>query len=406
MAISKMNISRLKAILRMYIHKVTDLLLPKIKVNQKFTYELLGHKDAHYFIGYYDKDPIDHLGKYVLCHKVSLKYENMIEPYIADIGLLSLKDNSFNQLVKTKALNWQLGSRVQWLSQNVIIFNDIVKGKQCSIKFNVSTKKRLFTYKRPFWDISPNKKFGASLNFSRIKAMRPGYGYNGNNIDGDKEVLTVFSLDSDRLIYKIRLDKIIKAVNLKNLENEDIYLNHIVWSPCSKKLITVFHYEDKKKNKRMNFPVLVDIRAKSVDLINRHGYFSHYTFIDENRILAYLKLGKTYCFAVCSKTREWIMIKNSMPKLDGHPTYINSTNKIIVDSYPNRLGIMSLYLGSLNCDNKLDTIASIVNSPKYTGPLRCDLHPRVSEKHGLVVCDIPHKKGRKILIVKGALNGL
>jgi len=399
-----MNINKLKANFRRCLHKISDVLLPKIMVNQKFTYDLLGHNDAHYFIGYYDKDPIDHSGYHVLCHKVSFEYENMVEPDSADIGLLSLKDNSFHQLVKTKALNWQLGSRVQWLSQDTIIYNDIIKSEQCSIKFNISTKEILFMYKRPFWDISTDKKFGASLNFSRIKDMRPGYGYNGNNVDGDKDVLTVFSLDNDKLIYEIGLGEIIKAVNFKNLENEDMYLNHIVWSPCSTKLMTIFHYENKNKRKRMIFPVLIDINTKTIDLIFKDGYFSHHTFIDENRILAYIKLDNKYCFAIWSKNKGWVAIKGSMPKLDGHPTYINSTNKIIVDSYPNRLGVMSLYLGSPNNANKLNRIAYVVNSPKYLGPLRCDLHPRVSEKHKLIICDIPHKIGRKILVLKGALH--
>ena len=155
----------------------------------------------------------------------------------------------------------------------------------------------------------------------------------------------------------------------------------------------------------MIFPVLIDISTKSVDLIFEEGYFSHHTFIDENRILAYIKLDNIYCFAIWSKNQGWVAIKGSMPKLDGHPTYINSTNQIIVDSYPNRLGVMSLYLGSPNNGNKLDRIAYVLNSSKYRGPLRCDLHPRVSEKHDLIVCDIPYKKGRKILIIKGALNG-
>ena len=140
-------------------------------------------------------------------------------------------------------------------------------------------------------------------------------------------------------------------------------------------------------------------------MIFEDGYFSHHTFIDKNRILAYIRLNNKYCFAIWSKDHGWIAIKDSMPELDGHPTYINSTNRILVDSYPNRLGIMSLYLGSPDNGNKLDRIAYVVNNPKYRGPLRCDLHPRVSNKHKLIACDIPHKNGRKILIIKGALNG-
>jgi hypothetical protein len=389
--------------IRFIIHCLSAFFLPKVKVSKNIEYKMLGDNN-HYFVGYYDKNPVDSFGKNILCHRISNKYTKFVEPEVGEVGLMSIADNEFTPIATIHALNWQLGSRVQWLSQDTIIYNDIIKSEQCSIKFNISTKEILFMYKRPFWDISTDKKFGASLNFSRIKDMRPGYGYSGKNTDGDKDVLTVFSLDNDKLIYQIGLDEIIKTVNYKNLENEDMYLNHIVWSPCSTKLMTIFHYENKNKRKRMIFPVLIDISTKSVDLIYKDGYFSHHTFIDKNRILAYLKLDSKYSFAIWSKNQEWVAIKGSMPELDGHPTYISSTNRILVDSYPNRLGVMSLYLGSPNNANKLNRIAYVINSPKYVGSLRCDLHPRVSEKHKLIICDIPHKNGRKILVLKGALH--
>jgi len=375
--------------------------MPAIKVSSRFNYYLLGSENSHFFVGYYDINPVSSNGEHILCHRVERKYTSFIEPAIAEIGLLSIKDNKFAKLTNSNAMNWQLGSRVQWIDDNTIIFNDVVKGMQKSVKFDIDTKEKIMVYDRPFWSISTNKKYGASLNFSRIKVMRPGYGYDGNNIDNDKETLVVFDLDSGGLIYEIELDEIIQKVDCIIPEDKDIYLNHIAWSPCGMRFITIFHYED--KSKRMIFPVLIDIEAKSVDLIFSDGYFSHHTFIDKNRILAYLKLDKEYCFAMWSKAQGWIQIKDSMPKLDGHPTYIN--NKVLVDSYPNRLGIMSLYLGSISNDDKLDRIAYIVNNPKYEGPLRCDLHPRASEKHNLIVCDIPYKNCRKILIIKGALNG-
>lgn len=399
-----MYINNLKTIARAGLQKVTAFFLSEIRVSQKFTYDLLGHEDGHYFIGYYDKDPIDHSGKYVLCHKVLFKYEDMVEPKNAEIGLLSLSDNYFHPLVATKAMNWQLGSRVQWLDKNTIIFNDIVDDIQCSIKFDLNTKKRLLQYNRPFWDISTDKKHGASLNFSRIKTMRPGYGYNGENIDDNSEVLTIFSLNDGELIYSIKLEEIFKKVGYENIANEDIYLNHIVWSPCGTKLMTIFHYENKKENRRMIYPVLIHLENKKIDFLFKDGYFSHHTFIDKDRILAYIKLDNNYCFAIWSKETGWKGIKDSMPKLDGHPTYIKSIDKVVVDSYPNRLSIMSLYIGSLNQNERLEKIASIVNGPQYKGANRCDLHPRVSNKHNLIVCDTPLKDGRKILVIKGVMN--
>ena len=328
----------------------------------------------------------------------------MVEPENAEIGLISIANNNFQKLTETNAMNWQLGSRAQWLSKDIIMFNDIINGKQCSVKFDCSKKERLFIFKRPFWDISHDKKFAASLNFSRIKTMRPGYGYKGLSIDGDEEVLTIFELENDNVINKIKLSYILEKVNFANLNNEDIYLNHVVWSPCNKKLITIFHYEDKYVQKRRIFPVLINLQTNEIDLLLSNGFFSHHTFIDENRILAYIRLENELCFAIWSKDNGWHKINSSMPKLDGHPTYIMPLDKIIVDSYPNRFGVMSLYLGSSSINDKLEKIAEILSPLKYFGPLRCDLHPRVSLDHCLIICDYPGKNGRKILILKGVFD--
>lgn len=391
---------KIKHILKKSLQRVVEFTLPNIRVHSNYSYKILGEDNYHYFVGYYDKDPVGNLKKDVLCHQVPIKYSNMVEPTSAKIGLLSIEDNSFQELTNTFAMNWQLGSRAQWLDENNIIYNDVEDNLQCSIKFNVKIKKKVTKYKRPFWDISPNKKYGASLNFARIRLMRPGYGYSSKSIDNNDELLTVFNLSDDKCIFSITLNEILEQVDFVNPKNKNIYLNHVLWSPCSKKFITIFHYEDKEKKKRMVYPVLIDIETKKINFFYKEGSFSHHTFVDENTILAYLKIENKYCFATWTKDNGWIKIKNSMPKLDGHPTYIKSKDKILVDGYPNRLGIMPLYLGSLNPKKKLKKIASIINHPSYIGANRCDLHPRYSQKHNLLLCDIPHNSARKILVIR------
>ena len=216
--------------------------------------------------------------------------------------------------------------------------------------------------------------------------------------------MTLGAIENDSLIYSISLKEILLKVKYDESITDKIYLNHIAWSPNSKKLITIFNFENKKKNKRMVYPVLINLETKKIDFLHTDGSFSHHTFISEDRILAYLKLKDHYCYGLWSQENGWKEIKNSMPKFDGHPTYINSSDKVVVDSYSDRFGIMSLYIGSINPDKKLEKIASVINNPQYKGAIRCDLHPRVSLKHNLIVCDLPMKSGRKILVVKDVLN--
>ena len=95
------------------------------------------------------------------------------------------------------------------------------------------------------------------------------------------------------------------------------------------------------------------------------------------------------------------MINLSMGKKDGHPSPVNKTNNVVFDEYPNLLGKINLYVGSINSNKPYQSIGFIMNPKEYTGPLRCDLHPRVSKCNSRVICDMPTQKGRKIIMIEG-----
>ena len=90
-----------------------------------------------------------------------------------------------------------------------------------------------------------------------------------------------------------------------------------------------------------------------------------------------------------------------MPIADGHPSPLSNSDRIIVDSYPNRMGMMKLYLGSSQSGDKYKTLGFIINPPEYTGSLRCDLHPRICSGNSRVICDMPTLEGRRILLMEG-----
>ena len=88
----------MKNFLRYILQKISLKILPKVKVNPSLKYKILGNDEEHTFVGYYDKNPVDQSGKYILCHRVSSNYTKMIEPKEAKIGLVSIQDNSFLEL--------------------------------------------------------------------------------------------------------------------------------------------------------------------------------------------------------------------------------------------------------------------------------------------------------------------
>ncbi len=397
-------LTTLKSPIRFYLQLIASLLLPKIKIDPDFKWKVLGDDDAHYFVGYYDFDPCAYSMDNILCHRVLAKYSHMTEPTTAEIGLVSMEDGVFQPITNTSALNWQLGSRVQWLTAETIIYNDVVGGIQCSKVFNVKTGRLEKQFDRPFWAISPNLKVAASLNFSRIKEKRPGYGYVGRNVDGDAEILTLFFLESGKSLFQISLKQLFKEIDFEYLPGTDPYLNHIAWSPCSSKFLTIFHFEESEAMPRQIFPVLIDCESHQCTLIHSSGYFSHHVWVDSQQLLAYIEQDGEKCFSVWTEKLGWEKAGDSLPQLDGHPSVVSGSNSIVVDSYPNRLGIMSLYLGSIQGKSDLNKIGTVMNPVAFKGALRCDLHPRVSRDNTLVICDVPFKDGRKVMVIEGAFD--
>lgn len=208
-------ISLIKSLIKYFLKIYGEIFFKSYKFKKNFNVTIFGLKDLsqsknHFFVGYYDIDPISPSGDTILCHKISDEYTNNVLPDLGEIGLMSITDGKFKKLTETRTLNWQLGSRAQWMNKQEFIYNDINDGFQISRIFNTHTKEIVKEFRRSFWAISPNKKIGASLNFSRIKEKRPGYGYAGKSIDGDKEIFSLFDLQTGNDIYVISLNDILK----------------------------------------------------------------------------------------------------------------------------------------------------------------------------------------------------
>ena len=356
-------ITLIKSLIKSAIKRLAIMIFPAFRFSKEFKTTVLGSdprnspNSYHYYIGYYDIDP--------------------------------LNDSS--------QLNWQLGSRVQWLDNEHLIYNDVENNFQVSKKVNIHTNQVIKKYSRAFWAISPNKDIGASLNFARISIKRPGYGYQGLSKDGLVEKVSLFNLNSGLDEYSIELSDILDQINFIS-GRKDPYLNHIAWSPCSTKILSLFHYHAKPNDEKEVYPIVYDLVKNTWQIIENNGFFSHHTWLDEHNILAYKKDKGVQRFCIWNMSSGWSAIKDSMPLTDGHPSSFKNSDKVIIDTYPNKLGKMKLYLGSTISNMNYKTLGYVINPPQHFGALRCDLHPRISKDNKTVFCDMPTNKGRRILM--------
>ena len=106
-----------------------------------------------YFFGYYDMSPESPDGTKVLVNKPRfIDHMPMVDDEL-EIGYIDLTAKSFNKIAETHAWNFQEGCRLQWLSDDFILFNDRghTDGKSIkSYKYCVSSKKIVDEYSLPF----------------------------------------------------------------------------------------------------------------------------------------------------------------------------------------------------------------------------------------------------------------
>ena len=121
-----------KNLIKFFIYNLGRI-LPQINFKKSLNYRTFGLKsESHFFCGYYDIDPIDPTKNFILAHKVSEVFTKNVTPSYGEIVLFNIHEDSFRVVTETKALNWQLGSRVQWLGNGRIIYNDIDNNIHCS----------------------------------------------------------------------------------------------------------------------------------------------------------------------------------------------------------------------------------------------------------------------------------
>jgi hypothetical protein len=150
---------------------------------QKIQARIFFHPSRDVFFGYYDITPFDHSGRKLLAmHAVPKRKTPSAEDEIS-IGYYELEEKKpfFTPIGVSTTWCWQQGCRLQWLpgsDTDHVVFNRVVKGKYGAVVTNIHTRQTAKRYTRPLYAVSPDGKWGLSVNFSRLQRLRPGYGYN------------------------------------------------------------------------------------------------------------------------------------------------------------------------------------------------------------------------------------
>lgn len=373
--------------------------------------ELLSPNDgAHYFFGYYDLRATQ--GERHLAHRVHFMDRLPVAEDTAQVGYL--EGGRFVPFGETTAWNFQQGALLQYHPHlaDTVFYNCFHEGRCCTVMHNYITGEKRYT-DRPAATLSPDGKWGLSINFGRIYNFRAGYGYAGlqdenaqiNAPAEDGIFLTDLETGTSRLL--VGYDRLAEICGYP--AEQKILINHINFSPNSKQYVALLRNFPVPGIKGWRTTMLVGDLHGNIRVVLGRTYVSHYIWADEKTLFAHCSaesMDKKSMYRICAvdgSYREYDMpLFHRGGETDLHCNISPDGNYIIGDTYP-RDGYRSIEAINLRtgaCRTLLRAKTVIPGNPD----IRCDLHNRFAFGGSMITYDTTQNGCRQIAAV--SLKGL
>jgi len=387
-------------------------------------------REENYFFGYFDKSPLDKNSKRLLAHRVDFIDRLPSEDDFAEIGFFNIDEtDDFNVIDKTNAFNWQQGSMLQWLGpehDNSVIFNTRINDKFCSKIIDIESN-NVRILEQPIYSVTYDGRFAFSIDFERHYWCRRGYSYAGienqskdkNIVDHDGiDLVNISTGDTNRII---RIEELMEIQPISTMKDSIHYVEHVLPNKSGKKIAFLHRWmHESGIHTRL---ICSTSDGNKVQVINDSGRITHFSWMDDESLIAYGAIENTFNSARKNKVLNKVIIKNILPiykmlfrgnsiignspitkkisgdsyfhynlkkkkttkisseKLnrDGHPSSpIGISEFFITDTYPDENSVATLMIHDLarGQTHIIDTLHSIKEFDNTT--LRCDLHPKCS----------------------------
>jgi hypothetical protein len=283
------------------------------------------------------------------------------------------------------AFNWQQGTRLQWCDSDTFVYNDRADDGSHFVARTASASggRQIACYDRPIQDGYETDYF-VSLNYRRIRALRPDYGYVSlpgltddelHRLDNDGLWRVDYDTGDDALVYSLQEIRDLDAD--PTFDGATHYVNHVMIAPDGERFVFLHRYI--RDGRRADRLLVGDPHGESLRVLVDTGFVSHYCWIDASTILGYMRGrdGTNGYFTVNVQTGAMASVLDGRLDSygDGHPSVHGS--RLITDTYPSKGRMQTLLLVDLD-EETVDEIAELRHGLRFDAETRCDLHPRLA----------------------------
>lgn len=362
----------------------------------------------HHWFGYYDKCPWDKTGRYLLAMENDFCDRQPNPGERITVGMVDLADGDrYVPLDTTAAWCWQQGTMLQWLGSapdREVIYNTLADGRPASIVRDVRSGKSR-TLPVPIYAVNADGTQAMTLDFARLHRLRPGYGYASYSEQyADRqspEQLGIGNVD----IATGKYEQVVSLAYLAGYKPDERFadahhwVNHLQFSPRGTRFVFLHRW---RVGGNPWFTRMFTARpdGSELKLLLDSNIVSHFDWRDDDTLMVWASLptlGNKFLHVDVLTNRRTVVGEGVLTQ-DGHCSYSPDRKWVLNDTYPDRKRLQWLMLYNPAANRRYD-LNQFRSPPAFTGPVRCDLHPRWNRDGTQVCFDGCHDPQRQVYVL-------
>ncbi len=361
----------------------------------------------HHFFGYYGICPWDATGQYLLCLESEFHERPPGAEDSAVVGLVELATGRFEPLAETRAWNLQQGCMLHWLPtapDRLITFNDRQGDRHVAVVLDIHTgKKRVLP--RPISGLTRDGRYAVSLNYARLKSLRPVVGYAGlpdlfagQNHPEDDGIYLMDTGSGEAEVLVSYEEARALLIDYPDAQTHKLWFNHTVINRDDTRVVFVVRWNE--PGVEIKHTVLVSASLKGGDLrILTDLGASHFDWQSARTLIGWvtMKEGENW-YRIDEPSGEYELLCPDVLTRNGHNSFTRDGTWMLTDTGPDENSLQSLLLWNME-EERLVQLGQFLSRPPFRGEIRCDMHPRWSRDERRVCFDSVHGGTRQVYVM-------
>jgi len=376
----------------------------------RFPVRAITHGALYHWFGYYEMPCFDAVGQRVLHLGASFEDRPPRPEDTALIGLTDLARDTMVPLARTWAFNWQQGSMLYWHPQapdRVVLYNDRVGNVFRTMLLDVETMQTR-DLGPAHSDVGRLGQLALTLNYARIAATRPGYGYAGPPDpwadlpypEEDGVGLLDLSTGRWRLSVSLRQVSADLAVDY-DLGGAKLWFNHTLLNPSETRYAFLARWRPRGSQAWRTVMYTATPDGSELRRVPGEGMVSHFCWRDDEHLLVWTSIeGRgAHFYLVNVNTDAYALVAPDQLLVDGHCSYSHDGRYILTDTYPDPTDRKRTLMVYDTIHDQVTVLGRFLAPEAFDGEIRCDLHPRWSRDDRQVCFDSVHEGHRRVYVM-------